>query len=270
MEGQEGDTGDLQVQTALENHNNQQRRRGGVRRVARATRNHLQAHRGAGALRQPVGQLWYWNRAYPRDNYRPRQINYTGNERILERLLRNPSVEDYFKLYITEEIIVHLVTQTNLYATQYIQREQAKLRPHSIVHGWQPTDRAEMLTLLAMLILMGIIHKPRLTMYWSKDSIIATPIFNQVMRRDRFLLLLRFLHFADNSQYNPGDPDRDKLYKLRQIITMIKDRCGKVYSPGKNLSMDESLVLFKGRLSFKQYINTKRARFGIKLYQLCT
>ena len=29
---------------------------------------------------------------------------------------------------------------------------------------------AEMLTLLAVLILMGIIHKPRLTMYWSKVS----------------------------------------------------------------------------------------------------
>ena len=34
--------------------------------------------------------------------------------------------------------------------------------------------------------------------------------------------------------------------------------------------MDGSLVLFKGRHSFKQYINTKRARFGITIYQLCT
>ena len=133
------------------------------------------------------------------------------------------------------------------------------------------TDRAEMLTLLAVLILIGIINKPRLTMCWSKDSIHATPIFNQVMRRDRFLLLLlRFLHFADNAQYNPADPDRDKLYKLRSIINMIKDRCCRVYSPGKCLSSNESLVLFKGSLSFKQYISSKRARFGIKLYHLCT
>ena len=42
-----------------------------------------------------------------------------------------------------------------------------------------------------------------------------------------------------------------------------------MYSPGKSLSMDESLVLFKGRLSFKQYTSSKRERFGIKLYQLC-
>ena len=134
----------------------------------------------------------------------------------------------------------------------------------------EPTDRPEMITFLAMLILMGIIHKPRFSMYWAKDNLIATPIFNQVMRRDRFLLLAKFLHFADNAQYNHADPDRDKLYKLRTVINMIKERCTTVYSPGKCLSMDESLVLFKGRLSFKQYISSKRARFGIKLYQLCT
>ena len=36
------------------------------------------------------------------------------------------------------------------------------------------------------------------------------------------------------------------------------------------MSVDESLILYKGRLAFKQYIKTKRARFGIKLYELCT
>ena len=34
--------------------------------------------------------------------------------------------------------------------------------------------------------------------------------------------------------------------------------------------MDESLVLFKGRLKFCQYIKTKCARFGIKRYELTT
>ena len=38
----------------------------------------------------------------------------------------------------------------------------------------------------------------------------------------------------------------------------------------KNLNIDESLVHFEGRMSFKQYITSKRASFGIKLYQPCT
>ena len=44
---------------------------------------------------------------------------------------------------------------------------------------------ADMLTFLDLLILMGIVHKPRLTMHWSKDNIMVTPIFNQAMRRDK-------------------------------------------------------------------------------------
>ena len=90
------------------------------------------------------------------------------------------------------------------------------------------------------------------------------------MKRDQFLNLLRFLHFADNRNHNPADPDCDRLYKIREIINLIMQQCREVYSPGKNLSVDESLVLFKGRFSFMQYIKSKRARFGIKLFQLCT
>ena len=84
----------------------------------------------------------------------------------------NPTEEDFFKLYINEDIIDHIVTQTNLYAQQYIEREQNNLRPHSVVKQWKPTDRQEMIAFLAMLIMMGIIHKPRINMYWSKDSLL--------------------------------------------------------------------------------------------------
>ena len=38
----------------------------------------------------------------------------------------------------------------------------------------------------------------------------------------------------------------------------------------KEISINETLVLFNGRLSFQQYMKSKTARFGIKLYQLCT
>ena len=269
-EVQRGDQADTQVQGGAENCMEVPQGYQGDVEVQRGTANCMQLLERDADVRQPFRQGWKWSRIFPGGNFRPKQIRFTGEEKVLERLPTNPTVEDFFKLYITEEMIDHLVVQTNLYARQCLEKEKDNLKPHSRVHEWKPTDRAEMLTFLAILILMGIVHKPRLPMYWSTDSILATPIFNQVMRRDRFLLLVRFFHFADNTKYNPADPDRDKLYKIREVINMIKDRCGKVYSPGKSLSMDESLVLFKGRLSFKQYISSKRARFGIKLYQLCT
>ena len=41
------------------------------------------------------------------------------------------------------------------------------------------------------------------------------------------------------------------------------------FKAAKNLSIDEQLLLWKGRLGFKQYISNKRSRFGIKIFSLC-
>lgn len=42
------------------------------------------------------------------------------------------------------------------------------------------------------------------------------------------------------------------------------------YKPPQNLSLDESLLLFKCRLLFRQYMKGKKAKYGIKLYELCS
>ena len=200
--------------------------------------------------------------------YVPPQSTFSGQEKILEPLPPHPTPLDYFRLYFTDELIDLLVSETNRYADQYMDRNNVP--PHSPVHMWTPTDRNEMCAFLGLSILMGIVYKPRLSMYWSSDLVYKTGIFGDIMARDRYLLLLRFLHFADNDTLDARDPDRDRLGKIRPLINVIRERCAAVYSPGKDLCVDESLVLFKGRVAFKQFIRTKRARFGIKLFELCT
>jgi hypothetical protein len=82
-------------------------------------------------------------------------------------------------------------------------------------------------------------------------------MFADIMSRDRFHLLLRFLHFNDN-EYQPSD---DKLYKIKSIIIHLRERFRKLLIPYQDLCIDESLMLYKGRFSFKQYIPSKRNRF---------
>ena len=64
-------------------------------------------------------------------------------------------------------------------------------------------------------------------MYWSTDSLFS--IYSEVMGRDRFFQLLKFLHFADNSAYAVSDPNRDKLFKIRELCEMFRERCKTVY-----------------------------------------
>ena len=91
------------------------------------------------------------------------------------------------------------------------------------------------------------------------------------MNRKWFNLILKFLHFNNNKgpTFDQNDDNRDRLHKVGPLIKIFCDRAKLVYSPGKNLSVDESLILFNGRLQYKQYIKTNCARFGIKLYELC-
>jgi len=51
---------------------------------------------------------------------------------------------------------------------------------------------------------------------------------------------------------------------------LVRRQCKLIYTPARDLCVDESLLLFKGRLGFKQFIRSKRARFGIKVFELCS
>ena len=114
-------------------------------------------------------------------------------------------------------------------------------------------------------MLMVHIRKYRIKDYWSTDHLIAPPIFGDIMPRDRLLLLLKFPHFNDNANQSDGD----KLYKIRPIMQHLKDKFRRTMIPYGNLCIDESLMLWKGRLHFKQYIPSKRHRFGIKIFIFC-
>ena len=65
-------------------------------------------------------------------------------------------------------------------------------------------------------MLMGIVYKPTIHMYWSIDEIYSTPIFSDVMSRNRFTLIIKFLHFNDN--LDPQDENCHRLHKNPSII----------------------------------------------------
>ena len=67
----------------------------------------------------------------------------------------------------------------------------------------------------------------------------------------------------------PAVPSPDKLFKLRPLLDHLFEKFQEAYVPSLNSSIDESLLLWKGRLSFKQYILLKRARFEVKSFILC-
>jgi hypothetical protein len=54
-------------------------------------------------------------------------------------------------------------------------------------------------------------------------------------------------------------------YEIFEILNKAFSKC---YNPSEHLAVDE-VILWKGRVVFKQYIPKKHKRFGIKRYKLC-
>jgi hypothetical protein len=50
---------------------------------------------------------------------------------------------------------------------------------------------------------------------------------------------------------------------------MLSVAYSKCDSPSEHLAIHEVIVLFKGKVAFKQYITKKHRFFGIKIYRLC-
>ena len=84
--------------------------------------------------------------------------------------------------------------------------------------------------------------------------------------KDRFFLLIRMLHFNDNDTFEQNR----RIHKIEPILEMLRNNFKSVYSPGEKLVVDESLVPFRGRIIFRQYIPRKSHKCGIKIYKLCT
>ena len=136
------------------------------------------------------------------------------------------------------------------------------------MRDWKPVTKDEMYVVLALFMMMGIIQKPTLRSYFSKNYIVATPVFCSIISMDRFESMCNFMHF--NNNYHVGTyQGPSKIFKIYPVLSHLNTKFQSLCLPGQNVAIDESLMLWRGRISFRQYISLKSSKFGIKSYELC-
>jgi hypothetical protein len=62
--------------------------------------------------------------------------------------------------------------------------------------------------------------------------------------------------------------NKDRYVKVRPVLESVRKRC-KELPLEENLSVDEQIIPFKGKLNIKQYIRGKPYPWGLKIYILC-
>ncbi|XP_068094453.1 piggyBac transposable element-derived protein 4-like [Hyperolius riggenbachi] len=171
----------------------------------------------------------------------------------------------YLQLFFNEAVIEKIVVETNHYATQEL---AAPRGPFSRSRAWEPITKEDLWLFLGLNIPQGVVGKPLQKWYWSTNKIIATPFFSTVMSEYHFGLIMKYLHFSDNTTFDESTHPAPKLKKIWEVYQLVVENLRNTYVPDRDISVDESLMAYMGRLSWIQYI-AERARFGVKSYLLC-
>ena len=166
---------------------------------------------------------------------------------------------DCYRHFITDEVISLMVRETNRYAEQYLLTHKPSKRSKDL--QWEPTTNEDMLKFLRIVIEMGLVQMPKIDYYWSKSQLYGSKIIQKTMSRDKFELLLKFLHFSSNEELYTN---HDRLAKLNPLLDLLEARFESVYMPGSVVTIDETMVPWRGRLSFRQYIPVKPTNMELK------
>lgn len=192
-----------------------------------------------------------------------KEIPFTKTNKLL---VDSPGEEpyDWFRLLVDDNLLQIIVSQTNSYAVEVLSTTSGGER--SRISEWKDLTVPELLIFLGLTMHTGTIRLSTIQDYWKTHRLFST-CFPKYMSRDRYLLILRCFHFSENVQEHEQLPE-DRLYKIRPLLNHFTSKMQTVYYPGKTLSLDESMVLWKGRLLFKQYLPNKRHKYGIKIFML--
>nr|XP_061807312.1 piggyBac transposable element-derived protein 4-like [Nerophis lumbriciformis] len=196
--------------------------------------------------------LWSPNHEVARP-YVPPPIPTPGP--TLYAVARISSPETAFDLFFNEGIIQRILDMTNLQGRRS-------------VNSWNTLTVEELRTYLGLLILAGIYkakHEPTISL-WDKES--GRPIFSKTMAHGRFCQINRTISF-DDRLLRPQRHHQNKMSPISDIWNMWNALLPKMYNLGREICIDEQLVSFSGRCSFRQYMPSKPAKYGLKIWTLC-
>ncbi|XP_026744066.1 piggyBac transposable element-derived protein 4-like [Trichoplusia ni] len=163
----------------------------------------------------------------------------------------------YFNALCNDELLSLLTRSTN----EYGEREKATSRSaQSRARFWKPVSCSDIKLFFGLLFHMGFIKINRLSDYWKTDTFFNQPIFAKAMSRNTFLLILRMLCV------NVGGTTSN--CKIKPIIDYFNKRMLEIYYPTKAIVIDESMMLWRGRLRIRQYMKGKKNKYGLKFYAL--
>lgn len=179
------------------------------------------------------------------------------------RLIANPQTPiEAFQLFITEDMIRIIQRCTNIKLRQIL----PNCRGDTINRDEFTYD--EVMAALAIIVRAGSDRDNfnALDDFWSKED--SKPFYRGTMSYHRFKFFQRCVRFDD---YRTRDNRiaNDKLAPIRDIWTMFVPNLRATLVPNENLTIDEQLLGYRGRIPGRTYMPSKPRKYGLKIFWLC-
>lgn len=179
-----------------------------------------------------------------------------------------PHVHDLdTKIFLTDELKqnIHKLTQTQLFELFFTDNIKNLVIEASREHGLDLS--IDKLNMFVGILLFSIFNIRKSSKdYWSKSPLLHSDAVSNAMTEKEFSRIRSQLKFAKSAEKNLNDP----IWRIRIFAEEFRKQLQQFGFFSSNMSVDESMIEFYGRLSIKQFMPLKPIRFGIKMWSLCT
>lgn len=170
-----------------------------------------------------------------------------------------------FKSFIDENMVHIIIRETNRKGAEITNKWN---KSHLLQQKkWTPVTLKEFYAYLGVLLYSGCYQsntEPTKELWSSTHN----PLYKATMSHNRFITITKFLRF-DNGLTREQRLTQSKSAAIDDIWLLLNANLEKNYIPHESITVDEQLFPFRGRTRFTQYIPSKPAKYGIKVWWAC-
>jgi len=186
----------------------------------------------------------------------PVDFSFDASSSGIQVDIQNFTPSQVFNLLWTRDIMNLILEKTNKYGEKLYLKNSPKRRCKRF-KTVRPISMEELRKFIGLCLLGGQLKCRSVRKLFSLDPLYYHPIFSATMTARRFEQILRCFNCS-------SDNNDDTLGKVSILLNKIIKNSQAMFYPKESLSLDESLLLFRGRLRFRVYIKNKKTKYGIK------
>ena len=184
------------------------------------------------------------------------------------RCLNSESPLDCFNLFLDQEMRNIVINNSNLNEERRI---DGLIKGNKKTKGFEPLNQTEFDAFMGITIALGALNQNSVDIHWiwsKKNSGFHFPFVRKAMTLTKFKKIRSMLRFDDKSTRDQRKKS-DRLAAMREFNDKLQENCINNYNPEENLTIDERISPFHGRVGFKIFMKSKPHKYGLKIWMLC-